>query len=105
MYAVIESSGMQYKVSEGDTVRVPLMNSKTGDNISLDKVMMISGDGNTVVGKPYIDGANVAAEVVGDGKDKKITVFKFKRRVKYRVKTGHRQPFTELKIKSITPGN
>ncbi|MBD3168006.1 MAG: 50S ribosomal protein L21 [candidate division Zixibacteria bacterium] len=105
MYAVIESGGMQFKVAEGDSVKVPLMKSEPGDKIDLDKVMLISSEGDVKVGKPYIEGATVSAEVAGKGKDDKVTVFKFKRRVKYRVKTGHRQQFTELKITGINAGN
>jgi large subunit ribosomal protein L21 len=105
VYAVIESGGMQFKVQEGDTVRVPVFVSEPGQNIDMDKVMLISDKDNVRIGKPYIDGASVSAEVIGRGKDTKVTVFKFKRRVKYRVKRGHRQQFTELRITSINSGD
>ena len=105
MYAVIESGGIQIKVAEGDSVKVPLMNTESGEKIDLEKVMLISKDGDVTIGKPYIEGATVTAEVTGMGKDDKVTVFKFKRRVKYRVKTGHRQQFTELKITGINTGH
>ncbi|MBD3233678.1 MAG: 50S ribosomal protein L21 [candidate division Zixibacteria bacterium] len=105
MYAVIESSGRQFKVSEGDVIRVPLIEADPGSNVDLDRVLLISEQDDVKVGKPYIDGASVSAEVLRAGKDKKVTVFKFKRRVKYRVKRGHRQPFTELKISGINPGS
>ncbi|PJA29430.1 MAG: 50S ribosomal protein L21 [candidate division Zixibacteria bacterium CG_4_9_14_3_um_filter_46_8] len=105
MYAVIESSGMQFKVREGDTVRVPLFDIPPGNKINIDKVLMISDDDNVKIGRPYVEGAVVTAEVLGAGKDKKAIVFKFRRRVKYRVKKGHRQNFTELKISGINPGS
>ena len=105
MYAVIESSGMQFKVREGDTIRVPLLKSESGQKVDIDKVMMISDNGDVKVGKPFIEGSIVTGEVLGSGKDKKVIVFKFKRRIKYRVKRGHRQQFTELKITGINPGS
>ncbi len=104
MYAVIESGGMQFKVSEGDVVRVPLLNAETGKKIDIDKVLLLSDTDDVKIGNPYLDGASVTVEVLGDGKDKKVTVFKFKRRTKYRVKTGHRQQFTEVKVAGINPG-
>ena len=100
MYAVIRTGGKQYRVSEGQTLRVEKLTGKAGDKITFSEVLLLGGDAPKV-GQPLVKGAQVAAEIVGEGKGKKIVVFKFKRRKNYRRKTGHRQPFTELKITGI----
>ena len=99
-YAVIETGGKQYSVSEGDLIKVEKLDAEAGNVVDLDKVLLIGGD-ETKVGAPYIDGAKVTAEVVKNGKAKKIIVFKYKAKKNYRKKQGHRQPYTELKITSI----
>ena len=99
-YAVIETGGKQYSVSEGDLIKVEKLDAEPGNVVDLDKVLLIGGD-ETKVGAPYIDGAKVTAEVVKNGKAKKIIVFKYKAKKNYRKKQGHRQPYTELKITSI----
>ncbi len=105
MYAVVETGGTQVTVEEGTQLKVPHIDSKVGDKITLDKVLLISGGTEPIVGHPYLENASVEAELVSQGKDDKITVFKFKRRTKYRRTTGHRQKFTELKITRInSPG-
>ncbi|MCK5127411.1 MAG: 50S ribosomal protein L21 [candidate division Zixibacteria bacterium] len=101
MYAVIETGGTQFRVEEGVQVKVPLMDGSAGDKVSIDKVLLISGDKESQIGKPYLDNANVEAELIGHGKDDKVIVYKFKRRTKYRRSNGHRQQFTELKITKI----
>ena len=92
MYAVIATGGKQYKVSEGETVRV--------EKLGFDQVLLVSGD-DVKVGNPTVDGASVEATVVGDGKAKKVIVYKYKRKTGYHKKNGHRQQYTELKIDKI----
>ncbi len=99
-YAVVETGGKQYRVSEGDVIRVEKLNIDAGNEVELDKVLLVGGE-ETKVGAPYVDGAKVTAEVVKNGKGKKIIVFKYKAKKNYRRKQGHRQPYTELKITSI----
>lgn len=99
MYAVVEAAGAQLTVEEGALVRVPKLDGAVGDKVTLDKVLLIS-DGPTI-GSPYIENASVEAELTDQGLDDKITIYKFKRRTKYRRTNGHRQHFTELKITKI----
>lgn len=101
MYAVIETGGKQYRVEKGDVVFVEKLDVAEGDSISLDKVLLVSNEGNVSAGKPYVDGAKVEATVLEQGKAKKIVVFKYKAKKNYRKKQGHRQPFTKLKIENI----
>ena len=101
MYAVVLTGGKQYRVSAGDTIRVEKLNAEAGSTVSLDKVLIIGGEGETVVGTPYIQGAAVEAEVVENGKADKVIIFKYKAKKDYRKKQGHRQPYTELKISDI----
>jgi large subunit ribosomal protein L21 len=102
MYAVVETGGFQFPVSENATIRVPKIDAEPGSSYEIDKVLLIRGDGDPLVGRPYVEGARVDTEVVGHGRDDKVLVFKFKRRVKYRRLTGHRQDYTELKVNGIT---
>lgn len=101
MYAVVKTGGTQVRVAKDDVVRVPRLNKNSGDEVELNEVMLLSSDGQVTVGKPYIEGAKVVAEVVEEARDKKIIVFKMKRRKGYRRKNGHRQWYTELRIKDI----
>ncbi|MDO5707409.1 MAG: 50S ribosomal protein L21 [Andreesenia angusta] len=101
MYAVVETGGKQYRVSEGDVLFVEKLEGETGDSVELDKVLLISDDSDVKVGKPYLDGAKVSASIEEQGKAKKIIVYKFKAKKDYRRKQGHRQPFTKIKINSI----
>ena len=104
MYAVISTGGKQYRVAEGQTVRVEKVPGDVGTSVSLDRVLLLS-DGQTVkVGQPELPGASVTGHIVQQGKAKKILVFKFKRRKRYRKKRGHRQQFTALKIDKILQG-
>jgi large subunit ribosomal protein L21 len=100
MYAVIKTGGKQYRVSEGQTLRVEKLPGSTGDIITFNEVLFIGGD-TPKVGQPLVKGATVAAEITSEGRGKKVIVFKFKRRKNYRRKNGHRQPYTALKITQI----
>ncbi len=102
LYAVIETGGKQYRVSTGDAIYVEKLNVNEGDEIVFDRILLVSQDGNTQVGTPYVDGAKVVAKVAKHGKQKKIIVFKYKAKKNYRRKRGHRQPYTKLVIESIT---
>jgi len=102
MYAIVDVAGKQFKVSKGDNIRVPKLEGAEGKSISLDKVLLISDKGKVAVGKPTINGATVKAKIEGFGRDKKILVFKRKRRKGYRVKNGHRQDYTDLTITTIS---
>lgn len=101
MYAVIETGGKQYRVAQGDTIFVEKLNVEEGQEVVLDRVLLVSQNGDTKVGAPYVQGAKVVAEAVKQGKGKKILVFKYKAKKNYRKKRGHRQPYTKLEIKSI----
>lgn len=101
MYAIIETGGKQYKVQEGDIVYVEKLNADEGQAISFDKVLLMSGDAGLVPGKPYVDGAKVEGTVLGQGKSKKIIVYKYKAKKNIRKKQGHRQPFTKVQIDKI----
>ncbi|MDT8443765.1 MAG: 50S ribosomal protein L21 [Desulfuromonadales bacterium] len=100
MYAVIKTGGKQYKVSAGDLVKVEKLDGLVGDTIELNEVLMVGGE-EVKIGTPLLPGAKVRAQIVEQGKDKKILVFKSKRRKNYRKKYGHRQPLTRLKIMDI----
>ncbi len=102
MYAILESGGFQFRVQEGEKIRVPKLETQPQGRIVFQKVLFIGGD-SPRIGTPYLENAKVEAEVVGCGKGEKVTVFKFKRRVKYRRKKGHRQEYTEVRIKKILP--
>lgn len=104
MYAVIENGGQQHRVAPGDVIKVHLTGSESGSEINLDKVLMVSKDDGTVIGKPYVSGASVKAEVQGDMRDRKVIVYKQKPRKGYRKLNGHRQGYTVLKIKDIVIG-
>ena len=100
-YAVVKTGGKQYRVAEGDTIRVEKLAGEPGGSVTLDDVLLVV-DGETVsVGKPTVEGAKVTAEVVEEGRARKVLVFKYRRRKRYRRKNGHRQPFTALKVTSI----
>lgn len=101
MYAIIETGGKQYRVSEGDVIKVEKLSAAEGDTINIDKVLAISEGDDFKVGTPILENAKVEATVVRHGKDKKIIVFKYKPKKNYRRKQGHRQPFTEIRIEKI----
>ena len=101
MYAIIKTGGKQYKVSEGDLVRVEKLPYEVGDTVEFDEVLLVAGD-EVKVGSPVIENAKVTATVEDQNKDKKIVVFKYKPKKMYRKKQGHRQPYTLVKIDSIS---
>lgn len=101
MYAVIETGGKQYKVSEGDVLFVEKLDVEAGDTVTFDKVLAVGGGEGLKVGAPVVEGATVSAKVEKNGKAKKIYVFKMKRKKNYRNKKGHRQPYTKVTIETI----
>lgn len=101
MYAIIASGGKQYRVSQGESVRVEKLEGAVGTKVVFDKVLMVGEGDASKVGTPVVEGASVEAEITDQNRAKKIVVFKFKRREKYRKKYGHRQPYTELKVTGI----
>ncbi len=101
MYAIIKTGGKQYKVQEGDVVRVEKLDVEEGSVVQFNDVLAISNDDGLKVGSPVVDGAVVEANVVSQGKAKKIIVFKYKAKKNYRKKQGHRQPFTQVQITKI----
>lgn len=104
MYAVIASGGKQYRVAEGETLRVEKLAGPAGTKVTFDPLLFADDGGGVQVGKPTVAGVTVEAEIVEQGLSKKIIIFKYKRRKSYRRKQGHRQPFTALKITSIRAG-
>ena len=101
MYAIIATGGKQYKAQAGETIQVEKLSNAVGEEISFTEVLMVSDGDSVTVGQPTLANAIVKGFVVEQGKDKKIIVFKFKRRKKYRRKQGHRQLFTAVRIDSI----
>lgn len=101
MHAIIETGGKQYKVAAGDTLFIEKLNIDAGESYTFDKVLGIIDGESTTFGKPLVAGATVSATVEGDGKAKKLIVFKYKAKKGYRRKKGHRQPFTRVKIDAI----
>ena len=101
MYAVIEAGGKQHRVAEGETLKLEKIDAATGESIEFDKVLMIGGD-EVKIGTPVVEGSKVTAEVVGNGRHKKVRIVKFNRRKHHRKETGHRQWFTEVKITGIS---
>lgn len=100
MYAVIRTGGKQYRVSEGERLRVEKLDGQVGESLQFDQVLMLGGE-KVQIGKPLISGAKVTAEIIAQDRAKKIIVYKYRRRKNYRRKAGHRQPFTELKVTAI----
>lgn len=100
MYAVIRTGGKQYRVSQGDTLRIEKLPGEVGAAITFDEVLMIGGE-KVAVGKPLVAGAKVSAQITAQDRAKKIIVFKMRRRKNYRRKSGHRQWYTEVKITGI----
>lgn len=101
MYAIIETGGKQYRVSEGDVLNVEKLNVEEGSEVVFDKVLTVVNDGEVKIGKPVVDGAKVKAKVAKQGKAAKIFVFKYKAKANYRKRKGHRQPFTQVEITGI----
>ena len=104
MYAIIETGGFQFRVEPGMKLNVPTIVSGEGDSINIDQVLLVGDGDDVVVGTPIIEGASVEAEVLENGRGKKIVVFKRKRRKGYERTQGHRQDYTRIEIKSISRG-
>ena len=102
MYAVIETGGKQYRVQEGDVVTVEKLCADAGSKIEFDKVLVLGEGTDIKVGTPYIDGVKVFGNVIENGKGKKVIIFKYKAKKDYRKKQGHRQPYTMVKIESLS---
>ena len=101
-YAIVQTGGKQYRVETGDTIRVESLPVHTGELIEVGEVLAVSQNGDITIGTPTVEGAKVRAQVMSQGRDKKIVIFKYKNKTRYRRKTGHRQTYTEIKITDIT---
>lgn len=102
MYAVIKTGGKQYKVSEGQTLKVEKLNADEGSTIDLNEVLMIADGDDVKVGTPVLEGSKVTATIASHGRGKKVSIVKFRRRKHHRKQMGHRQSYTEIKIDKIT---
>ena len=100
MYAIIATGGKQYRVEEGDIIQVEKLGLEEGEKVTFKEVLAVN-DGSLKIGKPFVEGAEVAAEVVKNGRGKKVIVYKYKRKSGYHKKNGHRQAFTAVKIEAI----
>jgi large subunit ribosomal protein L21 len=101
MYAIIKTGGKQYRVEEGQIIKIEKLSAEEGDNVEFDQVLALSNDDGFQAGSPMIEGASVKGKVIDQGKNKKIVVFKYKPKIRYRKKTGHRQPYTRVLIEDI----
>lgn len=101
MYAIIDYAGKQFKVEQGQELKVPLTAGESGGNLQLDRVLMLGNGDSTLIGQPTVAGASVDATILSHGRDRKIIVFHFRRRKGYQKKAGHRQDYTVLRINSI----
>jgi large subunit ribosomal protein L21 len=104
MHAVIKTGGKQYRVTEGDVLFIEKLTAEEGETVTFGEVLSLTDSGSAVFGAPYIAGASVSAKVVKNGKAKKIRVFKMKPKKNYRRTYGHRQPYTQIQIETITGG-
>jgi large subunit ribosomal protein L21 len=102
MYAVIKTGGKQYRVAQGDRLRVEKLVGNVGDTVTLGEVLLVGSGESVKIGQPVVGGAKVEAKIVAQDRGPKVIIFKFRRRKNYRRKTGHRQPFTALEITGIT---
>ena len=100
MYAVIATGGKQYKVAEGDVIKVEKLGVAAGETVTFDQVLVVN-NGSMVIGNPTVSGASVSASVVEEGKNRKVIVYRYKRKTGYHKKNGHRQPYTKVKIEKI----
>lgn len=101
MYAVVLTGGKQYRVQEGDVLFVEKLNAEVETTIELNEILAVGKEDGLVVGKPLVEGAKVVAKILAQGKAKKIIVFKYKRKLDYRKKQGHRQSYTKIQIEKI----
>ncbi len=102
LHAIFETGGKQYRVAEGDTIFIEKLQAEAGDKVTFDKVLAVIGDDTQTFGSPTVAGAKVSAEVLKNGKAKKIIVYKMKPKKNYRRKQGHRQPYTKVQISAIS---
>ena len=101
MYAIIQTGGKQYRVSEGDVVSIEKLTAAEGEEVVFEQVLTVVSDSDIKIGKPVVEGAKVTAKVVEHGKGKKILIFKYKAKSNYRKRQGHRQPYTKVEISKI----
>jgi large subunit ribosomal protein L21 len=101
-YAIVQTGGKQYRVNTGDVIRVETIPGDEGDVVELDDVRMLSLEGDITLGTPVVPNAKVTAQITAAGRDKKVIVLRYKAKTRYRRKNGHRQPYTDLKITSIS---
>jgi large subunit ribosomal protein L21 len=101
MYAIIKTGGKQYRVEEGLIIKIEKLSAEEGEEVEFDQVLALSDDNGFKAGSPMIEGASVKGKVIEQGKNKKIVVFKYKPKIRYRKKTGHRQPYTKVLIEDI----
>ena len=104
MYAVVKTGGKQYRVQTGQTIRVEKLEGDVGHKVDLADVLLVADGEKLAVGQPLVAGARVRAEIVKQGKERRVIIFNYRRRKRYRRKQGHRQPFTALKITAIEAG-
>jgi large subunit ribosomal protein L21 len=104
MYAVIQTGGKQYRVSEGATLKVEKINAAEGDSVELDRVLMVADGDDVKIGAPFLDGGKVTATVKSHGRGDKVRIVKFRRRKHHLKRQGHRQWFTELEVTGISAG-
>src|SRR5262249_13054549 len=102
MYAVIQTGGKQYRVAQGETVKVEKLAGEPGQKLKFNHVLLIASGADVKIGRPHVAGASVEAEIIEQARERKLVVFKYKRRKNYRKRNGHRQPYTALKITGIT---
>lgn len=101
MYAIIQTGGKQYRVQEGDILKIERLEGEAGEKLILDQVLMVKDDNGTRIGTPTVNDAQVTVEVIEQGREKKIVVYKYKRRKNYRRKQGHRQAYTKVIVQKI----
>ena len=101
MYAIIQTGGKQYRVAEGEVVRIEKLDQETGSDVQFDQVLLVSNDDNVTVGKPVVAGAKVLGEIVDQTRGKKVEIIKFKRRKHHMKRMGHRQYYTDVRITKI----
>ena len=101
MYAIIAAGGKQYRVSEGDVIRVEKLGVEAGETVTFDEVLVVNNDGDMKVGAPVVEGATVTGTVEANGRARKVIVYKYKRKTGYHKKNGHRQAYTQVKIEKI----
>ncbi len=102
MYAIIATGGKQYTVSEGDVIKVEKLGAEEGATVTFDQVLLVNDGNSSKVGSPVVSGASVSASVVSNGRDRKVIVYKYKRKLGYHKKNGHRQAYTQVKIEKIS---